>query len=84
MPFLGFEREIRGIVCTTSTIESANARIRKAVKARGHFRNAQAALRCAYLTVMALDPTGRSRALWTQRSKQALNVLEIRISAARA
>jgi transposase-like protein len=80
-------REIRRIVCTTNAIESVNARIRKAVKARGHFPNEQAALKCVYLAVMALDPTGKGRARWTQRWKQALNAFDItfdgRLSAAR-
>ena len=56
VPFLGFDREIRRIVCTTNAIESVNARIRKAVRARGHFPNEQAALKCVYLAVMALSP----------------------------
>lgn len=77
VPFLQFDREIRRIVCTTNAIESVNARIRKAVKARGHFPNEQAALKCVYLAVMALDPTGRGRARWTQRWKQALNAFDI-------
>lgn len=76
-PFLRFDREIRRIVCTTNAIESVNARIRKAVKARGHFPNEQAALKCVYMAVMALDPTGKGRARWTQRWKQALNAFDI-------
>lgn len=44
VPFLGFDREVRRIVCTTNAIESVNARIRKAVRARGHFPNEQTAL----------------------------------------
>lgn len=36
-PFLRFDTEIRRIVCTTNAIESVNALIRRAVKARGHF-----------------------------------------------
>lgn len=77
VPFLQFDKEIRRIVCTTNAIESVNARIRKAVKARGHFPNEQAALKCVYLAVMALDPTGKGRARWTQRWKQALNAFDI-------
>ena len=77
VPFLQFDKEIRRIVCTTNAIESVNARIRKAVKARGHFPNEQAALKCVYLAVMALDPTGKGRARWTQRWKGALNAFEI-------
>lgn len=59
VPFLQFDKEIRRIVCTTNAIESVNARIRKAVRARGHFPNEQAALKCVYLAVMALTPPGR-------------------------
>lgn len=58
-PFLRFDRAILRIVCTTTAIESVNARLRKAVKARGHFPHEQAALKCVYMAVMALDPTGR-------------------------
>ena len=58
VPFLQFDAEIRRIVCTTNAIESVNARIRKAVRARGHFPNEQAALKCVYMAVMSLDPTG--------------------------
>jgi putative transposase len=58
VPFLGFDREIRRIVCTTNAIESVNARIRKAVRARGHFPNEQAALKCVYLAPRRLDESG--------------------------
>lgn len=78
VPFLGFDKEIRRIVCTTNAIESVNSRIRKAVKARGHFPNEQAALKCVYLAVMALDPTAKGRPRWTQRWKGALNAFDIR------
>lgn len=77
VPFLQFDSEIRRVVCTTNAIESVNARIRKAVRARGHFPNEQAALKCVYLAVMSLDPTGQGRARWTQRWKAALNAFDI-------
>jgi putative transposase len=43
VPFLQFDTEIRTIICTTNAIESINARIRRAVNARGHFPTEQAA-----------------------------------------
>jgi putative transposase len=86
-PFLRFDTEIRRIVCTTNAIESVNARIRRAVKARGHFPNEQAALKCVYMAIMSLDPTGKGQARWTSRWKTALNAFDItfdgRLSAAR-
>lgn len=86
-PFLRFDTEIRRIVCTTNAIESVNARIRRVVKARGHFPNEQAALKCVYMAIMSLDPTGKGQARWTMRWKTALNAFDItfdgRLSAAR-
>jgi transposase-like protein len=76
-PFLRFDTEIRRIVCTTNAIESVNARIRRAVKARGHFPNEQAALKCVYMAIMSLDPTGKGQARWTMRWKTALNAFDI-------
>jgi transposase-like protein len=69
VPFFQFDTEIRRVVCTTNAIESMNARIRKAVRARGHFPNEAAALKCVYLAVMSLDPTGQGRKRWTMRWK---------------
>jgi transposase-like protein len=87
VPFLQFDTEIRTVICTTNAIESINARIRRAVNARGHFPTEQAALKCVYLAIMSLDPTGKGRARWTNRWKAALNAFEItfdgRLSAAR-
>jgi len=77
VPFLGFDAEIRTIIYTTNAIESVNARIRKAVKARGHFPNADAALKCVYLALMSLDPSGRGRQRWTNRWKPALNAFAV-------
>jgi transposase-like protein len=77
VPFLSFDPEIRRVICSTNAIESVNARIRRAVKARGHFPNEQAALKCVYLAVMSLDPTGTGRKRWMMRWKPALNAFEI-------
>ncbi|MEV0681667.1 IS256 family transposase [Actinosynnema sp. NPDC050436] len=77
VPFLAFDVEIRRVICSTNAIESVNARIRRAVKARGHFPNDQAALKCVYLAIMSLDPTGTGRKRWMMRWKPALNAFEI-------
>jgi len=87
VPFLQFDNEIRTVICTTNAIESINARIRRAVNARGHFPTEQAALKCVYLAIMSLDPTGKGRKRWSNRWKAALNAFEItfdgRLSASR-
>ena len=38
VPFLDYDVEIRKIICSTNAIESLNARYRRAVRVRGHFR----------------------------------------------
>ncbi len=87
VPFLRFDQEIRKIICTANAIESINARIRRAVNARGHFPTEQAALKCVFLAVMSLDPAGRGQQRWSHRGKAALNAFEItfdgRLSAGR-
>jgi transposase-like protein len=74
-------------VWTTNAIESVNARIRRAVKARGHFPNEAAALKCIYMAIMSLDPTGTGRRRWAIRWRPALNAFDIafdgRLSAGR-
>nr|WP_310429438.1 IS256 family transposase [Catenuloplanes niger] len=77
VPFLAFDAEIRKVICSTNAIESVNARIRKAVRARGHFPNEQAALKCVYMALMSLDPTGAGRRRWTMRWKAPLNAFQI-------
>jgi putative transposase len=77
VPFLAFDGEIRRIIATTNAIESLNARFRRAVKARGHFPTEQAALKCLYLVIRSLDPTGAGRKRWTNRWKKALNAFDI-------
>ncbi|WP_399171337.1 IS256 family transposase [Streptomyces sp. TLI_171] len=77
VPFLSFDAEVRRVICTTNAIESVNARIRKAVRSRGHFPNEQAALKCVYRAIISLDPTGAGRKRWTTRWKAALNAFEI-------
>lgn len=69
--------EIRTIICTTNAIESLNARYRRAVNAKAHFPNDQAALKCPCLVTRSLDPTGNRRVKWVGRWKAALNAFAI-------
>ena len=87
VPFLSFDVEIRRVIATTNAIESVNSRIRRAVKARGHFPTEQAALKCVYMAIMNLDPTGADQRRWMMRWKPGLNAFDIafdgRLSAGR-
>jgi transposase-like protein len=51
-----YDVEIRRVICSTNSIESLNARYRRAIKARGHFPSEQAAMKCLYLVTRSLDP----------------------------
>ena len=42
----------------------------------------QAALKCLYLAIRSLDPTGKGRKRWTNRWKAALNAFDITLTAA--
>jgi transposase-like protein len=77
VPFLAYSPEIRKVIYSTNAIESLHARFRRSVRARGHFPNEQAAVKCLYLTIRSLDPTGRGRARWITRWKAALNAFAI-------
>ena len=77
VPFLRFDAEIRTVVCTTNAIESINARIRRAVNARGHFPTEQAAMKTLYLVTRSLDPKGTGQARWVTRWKPALNAFAV-------
>ena len=43
----------------------------------GHFPTDQSALKCLYLTLRSLDPTGRGRQRWAIRWKPALNAFAL-------
>ena len=49
IPFFAFPDEVRRIVYTTNAIEALNSKLRRAVHARGHFPNDDAATKLLYL-----------------------------------
>jgi len=69
--------EINKVIYSTDTVESLNDRMRRATRARGHFPTKQATLKCLYLVVRSLNPTGRGRKRWMNRWKAALNAFAI-------
>jgi putative transposase len=86
VPFLAFPAELRKIVYTTNSIESLNARFRRAVRHRGHFPNEQAALKVLHLVATAKRPNRENLTGRINGWKHILNTLTIhygdRISAA--
>jgi putative transposase len=77
VPFLDYSAEIRRVIYSTNAIESLHARMRRATRARGHFPNEQATMKCLYLVVRSLDPTGRGAHRWMNRWKPALNAFAV-------
>jgi len=77
VPFLDYPPEVRRVIYSTNAIESLNARFRRATRARGHFPNEQAAMKCLYLVVRSLDPKGTGQERWMNRWKPALNAFAI-------
>src|SRR3954453_8337362 len=51
IPFFGFADDVRRIVYTTNSIEALNAKLRRAVRARGHFPNDDAATKLLFLVL---------------------------------
>ncbi len=49
IPFFAFPNEVRRIVYTTNAIEALNSKLRRAVRARGHFPSDEAATKLLYL-----------------------------------
>jgi putative transposase len=77
VPFLEHPTDLRKVVYTTNSIESLNARFRRAVRHRGHFPNEQAAMKALYLVATQrranrADMTGKTNG-W----KSILNTLTI-------
>jgi putative transposase len=51
VPFRAFPEDIRRIVYTTNAIEALNSKLRRAVRARGHFPTDDAALKLLFLVL---------------------------------
>jgi putative transposase len=53
IPFLAFPPKVRRVIYTTDAIEAFNRQLRKAIKAKSHFPNEDAARKLIYLAVTA-------------------------------
>jgi len=64
VPFYAFPAEIRRLLYTTNAIESLNSKLRRAVRARGHFPTDEAALKLLFLTL------NRAEKEWTMPARE--------------
>jgi len=64
IPFYGFPDDVRRIIYTTNAIEALNAKLRRAVRARGHFPTDEAALKLLFLVL------NRAEKEWTMPPRE--------------
>jgi len=64
VPFYAFPTEVRRILYTTNAIEALNAKLRSAVRSRGHFPTDEAALKLLYLVL------NRTEKEWTMPPRE--------------
>jgi len=63
-PFYAFPGEVRRILYTTNAIEALNSKLRRAVRARGHFPSDEAALKLLFLVL------NRAEKEWTMPARE--------------
>src|ERR1700759_1181698 len=51
IPFFAFPRDVRRLIYTTNAIEALNAKLRRAIRARGHFPTDEAATKLIFLVL---------------------------------
>jgi putative transposase len=51
VPFFAFPKDVRRLIYTTNAIEALNSKLRRAVRARGHFPNDEAAMKLLFLVL---------------------------------
>jgi putative transposase len=64
IPFFAFPADVRKLVYTTNAIEALNSKLRRAVRARGHFPTDEAALKLLFLVL------NRAEKEWTMPPRE--------------
>ena len=82
IPFFAFPADVRRIIYTTNAIEAVNAKLRRAVRARGHFPTDDAALKLLFLVLNLAAKEWRMPAReWTAAKAQFAILFEDRFTA---
>jgi len=83
IPFYAFPADVRRIIYTTNAIEAVNAKLRRAVRARGHFPTDDAALKLLFLVLNRAAKEWKMPAReWTAAKAQFATLFEDRFTAA--
>jgi putative transposase len=81
IPFFAFPDEVRRLIYTTNSIESLNAKIRRAVRTRGHFPNDESAMKLVFLVLRLVAEKWRMPAReWMAAKAQFAIVFEDRFT----
>ena len=64
VPFYAFHPDVRRLIYTTNAIEALNSKLRRAVRARGHFLTDEAAMKLLFLVL------NRSEKEWTMPARE--------------
>ena len=64
IPFYAFPKDVRRLIYTTNAIEALNSKLRRAVRARGHFPTDEAALKLLFLVL------NRTEKEWTMPARE--------------
>ena len=81
IPFYAFPAEVRRIVYTTNAIEALHAKLRRAVRARGHFPTDEAVLKLLFLVLNLAAKQWRMPAReWTAAKAQFAILFEDRFA----
>jgi putative transposase len=81
IPFYAFPAEVRRIIYTTNAIEALNAKLRRAVRARGHFPTDDAVLKLLFLVLNLAAKEWRMPAReWTAAKAQFAILFEDRFT----
>lgn len=59
IPFYAFPADVRRILYTTNAIEALNSKLRRAVRARGHFPTDEAAMKLLFLVLNRSEPDSK-------------------------
>jgi putative transposase len=85
IPFFAFPKDMRRIIYTTNAIEALNSKLRRAVRARGHFPSDEAATKLLYLVLNRSEKEWKMPPReWAMAKSQVAILFADRFQAARA
>jgi len=85
IPFFAFPKDVRRIIYTTNAIEALNSKLRRAVRARGHFPTDEAAMKLLFLVLNRSEKEWKMPPReWAMAKSQFAVLFAERFQAARA